>query len=161
MMAMFRICCITIYSSPNHRGREVSIFRAKGQVMFWLGLRPGGVRDCGRAALHSISASARAQPAMAVMAGIGAVERGSVRVVAVATARFDDRGHQCGDSPARTRHECVGAQAEGRPVDNLFEAQLALARMGLSPGSLDGVMGSRTRNALRMFQQREQLRAER
>jgi len=53
----------------------------------------------------------------------------------------------------------ASAQAEGRPVDDLFEAQLALARMGFSPGSLDGVMGSRTRNALRMFQQREQLPA--
>jgi lipoprotein-anchoring transpeptidase ErfK/SrfK len=48
---------------------------------------------------------------------------------------------------------------EGRPVENLFEAQLALARLALSPGSLDGVFGSRTRNALRMFQQREQLPA--
>jgi lipoprotein-anchoring transpeptidase ErfK/SrfK len=46
---------------------------------------------------------------------------------------------------------------EGRPVEDLFEAQLALARMGISPGSLDGVMGSRTRNALRAFQQRENL----
>jgi lipoprotein-anchoring transpeptidase ErfK/SrfK len=45
----------------------------------------------------------------------------------------------------------------GRPVENVFEAQLALARMGLSPGSLDGVVGSRTRNALRVFQQSEQL----
>jgi lipoprotein-anchoring transpeptidase ErfK/SrfK len=45
--------------------------------------------------------------------------------------------------------------AEGRPVESLFEAQLALARLGISPGSLDGVIGSRTRNALRAFQQRE------
>ncbi|MCL4179582.1 MAG: peptidoglycan-binding protein, partial [Verrucomicrobia bacterium] len=52
----------------------------------------------------------------------------------------------------------VSAPAEGLPVENLFEAQLALARMGLSPGSLDGVMGSRTRNALREFQRREKLR---
>jgi lipoprotein-anchoring transpeptidase ErfK/SrfK len=49
--------------------------------------------------------------------------------------------------------------AEGRPVENLFEAQLALARLGISPGSLDGVIGSRTRNALRAFQQRERLTA--
>jgi lipoprotein-anchoring transpeptidase ErfK/SrfK len=49
------------------------------------------------------------------------------------------------------------ADEEGRPVEDLFEAQLALARMGVSPGSLDGVMGSRTRNALRAFQQREHL----
>jgi hypothetical protein len=49
--------------------------------------------------------------------------------------------------------------AEGRAAENLFEAQLALARLGLSPGSLDGVIGSRTRNALRVFQQREQLPA--
>jgi lipoprotein-anchoring transpeptidase ErfK/SrfK len=46
----------------------------------------------------------------------------------------------------------------GRPIEDLFEAQLALAREGLSPGSLDGVMGSRTRNALLAFQEREGLR---
>jgi hypothetical protein len=41
-------------------------------------------------------------------------------------------------------------------VEDVFEAQLALARLGISPGSLDGMMGSRTRHALRAFQEREQ-----
>jgi hypothetical protein len=50
-----------------------------------------------------------------------------------------------------------GVGEDGRPVEDLFEAQLALARLGISPGSMDGVMGSRTRNALRAFQQRENL----
>ncbi len=49
------------------------------------------------------------------------------------------------------------SDAADRPVETVFEAQLALARMGFSPGSLDGVVGSRTRNALRVFQQRERL----
>jgi lipoprotein-anchoring transpeptidase ErfK/SrfK len=35
--------------------------------------------------------------------------------------------------------------------------QLALARQGISPGSLDGVLGSQTRAALRAFQQKENL----
>jgi hypothetical protein len=54
-------------------------------------------------------------------------------------------------SGARTR----GPGEEGRPVEDVFEAQLALARLGICPGSLDGVTGSRTRNALRAFQERE------
>src|SRR3954463_12207527 len=36
----------------------------------------------------------------------------------------------------------------------ILEAQLALVHMGISPGSLDGIMGSQTRAALRVFQQK-------
>ena len=39
----------------------------------------------------------------------------------------------------------------------MFEAQLALARLGISSGSLDGLIGPQTRAALRAFQQREHL----
>lgn len=39
-----------------------------------------------------------------------------------------------------------------RSPRNTFEIQLALARRGLSPGSLDGVMGPQTRAAVRAFQ---------
>lgn len=44
-----------------------------------------------------------------------------------------------------------------RAPRNTFEAQVALARLGISSGSLDGVLGSQTRAALRAFQQREHL----
>ena len=44
-----------------------------------------------------------------------------------------------------------------RPVQNALEAQLALARQGISSGSLDGLVGSQTRSALRAFQQKERL----
>ena len=44
-----------------------------------------------------------------------------------------------------------------RPVQNVFEAQLALARQGISSGSIDGAIGSQTRAALRAFQLREGL----
>ena len=44
-----------------------------------------------------------------------------------------------------------------RPVQNVFEAQLALARLGISSGSLDGLIGLQTRAALRAFQQKEHL----
>lgn len=44
-----------------------------------------------------------------------------------------------------------------RPAQDVFEAQLALARQAISPGSLDGVMGSQTRAALLAFQRREGL----
>ena len=40
---------------------------------------------------------------------------------------------------------------------NVFEAQLALARRAISCGSLDGVMGSQTRAALRAFQHNSNL----
>lgn len=46
-----------------------------------------------------------------------------------------------------------------RPVRGVFEAQLALARQAISSGSLDGVIGSQTRAALRAFQQKEHLPA--
>ncbi|MBI1178042.1 L,D-transpeptidase family protein [bacterium] len=39
-----------------------------------------------------------------------------------------------------------------RPVQNVLEAQLFLARRGLSPGPIDGVMGGQTRGALQSFQ---------
>ncbi len=44
-----------------------------------------------------------------------------------------------------------------RPVRNPFEAQLALVKQGISPGSLDGSIGSQTRAALMAFQQKENL----
>ena len=44
-----------------------------------------------------------------------------------------------------------------RPVQTLFEAQLALDRLGISSGSLDGKIGSQTRAALRAFQRQSNL----
>jgi lipoprotein-anchoring transpeptidase ErfK/SrfK len=44
-----------------------------------------------------------------------------------------------------------------RPVASAFEAQLALARLGISSGSLDGAIGAQTRSALRAFQQKVHL----
>ena len=44
-----------------------------------------------------------------------------------------------------------------RPAQNVFEAQLALDRLGISPGSLDGVIGGQTRSALRAYQQKQGL----
>ncbi|HRZ57536.1 MAG TPA: peptidoglycan-binding protein, partial [Candidatus Paceibacterota bacterium] len=38
---------------------------------------------------------------------------------------------------------------------SVFEAQLALVRLGISPGVLDGVLGSQTRAALRVYQRGE------
>lgn len=40
-----------------------------------------------------------------------------------------------------------------RPVQNVLEAQVALARRHFSPGSIDGVIGTQTRQALRAWQQ--------
>ena len=44
-----------------------------------------------------------------------------------------------------------------RPPRDAFEMQLALARAGISSGSIDGVTGSQTRAAIRAFQLREGL----
>jgi lipoprotein-anchoring transpeptidase ErfK/SrfK len=44
-----------------------------------------------------------------------------------------------------------------RPVQDIFEAQLALERQGISPGSLDGLMGPQTRSALSVFQAKAHL----
>ncbi len=44
-----------------------------------------------------------------------------------------------------------------RPVRDTFEAQLALARFGISAGSLDGVNGPQTRAAILAFQRRNGL----
>jgi lipoprotein-anchoring transpeptidase ErfK/SrfK len=58
--------------------------------------------------------------------------------------------------------QAVSSKAPTGPVAapslSVFEAQLALDRLALSPGSLDGAMGFRTRNAVRAFQQREWLK---
>lgn len=44
-----------------------------------------------------------------------------------------------------------------RPVQNLLEAQIALARRVISPGSIDGVLGFQTEEAISAFQQNEHL----
>lgn len=41
----------------------------------------------------------------------------------------------------------------GRPIENTLELQIALARNGFSPGSIDGSPGHQTRQALAAFQQ--------
>ena len=43
------------------------------------------------------------------------------------------------------------------PVDRIIAAQMALARLGLSPGSIDGLTGPRTRAAVKVFQTRHGL----
>ncbi len=48
-------------------------------------------------------------------------------------------------------------KSAGRKPQNVLEGQIALTRSGISCGSLDGVMGSQTRAALRAFQQSQGL----
>ena len=49
------------------------------------------------------------------------------------------------------------AGAATRPPRDVLEAQIALSRLGISCGSLDGAIGSQTRAALRAFQRKAQL----
>jgi lipoprotein-anchoring transpeptidase ErfK/SrfK len=44
-----------------------------------------------------------------------------------------------------------------RPVRDVLEAQIALARRGISSGSIDGALGSQTRAAISIFQQLQNL----
>lgn len=44
-----------------------------------------------------------------------------------------------------------------RPVENILEAQIAMARSGISSGSIDGRGGSQTRSALQAFQKRQHI----
>lgn len=44
-----------------------------------------------------------------------------------------------------------------RPVKNVLEAQIALARRAISPGCIDGAIGSQTRAALAVFQALQKL----
>jgi len=44
-----------------------------------------------------------------------------------------------------------------RPVHDVLEAQIALARRGISPGSIDAALGSLTRAAISVFQESENL----
>ncbi len=46
-----------------------------------------------------------------------------------------------------------------RPVHDVVEAQIALARRAISPGSIDGALGSQTREAIAVFQQTQNLPA--
>jgi lipoprotein-anchoring transpeptidase ErfK/SrfK len=45
--------------------------------------------------------------------------------------------------------------ASTRPVETILEAQIALVRLGISPGSIDGVAGPQTRSALIAFQKKQ------
>jgi lipoprotein-anchoring transpeptidase ErfK/SrfK len=61
--------------------------------------------------------------------------------------------------PAQTNLAPAPPSTFPRPVGDVFEAQLALARQGISSGSLDGLIGPQTRAALRAFQQKKDLPA--
>lgn len=60
-------------------------------------------------------------------------------VIAVASA--NDLGQSSGEP-----------EFKERPAESVFEVQLFLALRGISPGPLDGLMGSQTRAAIRAFQ---------
>jgi len=59
----------------------------------------------------------------------------------------------------KTNPPVVSATEFPRPVHGVFEAQVALARRAISPGSIDGAIGSQTRAAIAAFQRAENLLA--
>jgi lipoprotein-anchoring transpeptidase ErfK/SrfK len=65
-------------------------------------------------------------------------------------------------APARPQPKPIGVARQSpadfpRPVLDVLEAQIALARRGISPGSIDAAVGSQTRAAISVFQQTENL----
>jgi lipoprotein-anchoring transpeptidase ErfK/SrfK len=63
-------------------------------------------------------------------------------------------------TPSRMRPLIVAHQSPGdfpRPVRDLLEAQIVLARRAISPGSIDAAPGSQTREAIFVFQKVENL----
>jgi lipoprotein-anchoring transpeptidase ErfK/SrfK len=59
--------------------------------------------------------------------------------------------------PARTMEIGASESSGARPVETILEAQIALVRQGISPGSIDGVSGRQTRSALIAFQKKQGL----
>jgi lipoprotein-anchoring transpeptidase ErfK/SrfK len=59
---------------------------------------------------------------------------------------------------AGTNSGTQGAGAFPRPAQDVVEAQVALGRLGISPGSIDGLYGPQTRAAVCAFQRRERIR---
>ena len=62
--------------------------------------------------------------------------------------------------PSRMRPLIIAHQSPGdfpRPVGDVLESQIALARRAISPGSIDAALGSQTRKAVSAFQKVENL----
>lgn len=60
-------------------------------------------------------------------------------------------------APSTNAPAPAAPKAFGRRPQNVLEGQIALTRSGISCGSLDGVMGSQTRSAVRTFQRSQGL----
>ncbi len=60
-------------------------------------------------------------------------------------------------APAEPAEAAATPKPASRPVANTIELQMALAREGFSPGSIDGSVGSQTRQALLAYQGAHQL----
>lgn len=52
----------------------------------------------------------------------------------------------------------IPGHEDGRPLETELQVQQALVELGYDPGKLDGIMGSYTSNAIRVFQTAERLR---
>ena len=70
----------------------------------------------------------------------------------VATASATTNGQRTPTTPKSRFPIPETASSAPRPVETILEAQIALVRQGISPGSIDGLAGSQTRAALTAFQ---------
>jgi lipoprotein-anchoring transpeptidase ErfK/SrfK len=68
-----------------------------------------------------------------------------------------DTGRPVMTVPATTNEDVAGRPFEPRGARDIFEAQIALAREGISSGSIDGRPGTQTQSALLAFQDKKGL----
>ena len=66
-------------------------------------------------------------------------------------------GHWTTVAPAANGASATFQGHYPRPIQDALEAQVALERQGVSPGSLDGRVGPQTHAAIRAFQQKEKV----
>jgi lipoprotein-anchoring transpeptidase ErfK/SrfK len=149
----------------RHKYRFASKRKGTGQVLFWLLIislaATAGWLFFGPGRENEPKPlSPRTQSVVQPILTPAAPTNEPPRIAQIAPAPSQTNTPPPQQTPPQQPQQQTVAQAQTnwpRPVQNPFEAQLALVRQGISPGSLDGLIGSQTRSAVSAFQQREQL----
>ena len=99
---------------------------------------------------------------IAVLAGFGWFWWHQKHPAKISKSKSAPATHAAPQTPAKPKLApiVIAPQAPAdfpRRVRNVLEAQVALARRAISPGSIDGAMGSQTRAAIAAFQRSEKL----
>jgi lipoprotein-anchoring transpeptidase ErfK/SrfK len=132
-----------------------------GALLVWLGW-PSRPARAGSKAPPATKAARKPKSVPAPLVSLGLAKATNPTVVPPAdlvSSSPDSPSQPATLPPAAELPSSTGPIYTGpRPARGVFEAQLALDRLGISPGSLDAASGSRTRNAVRAFQEKEKLK---